>query len=191
VIEFRSTAYLALGGNLPSHAGSPEITLAKAVREITEDGPVLKSQSRYFSTPCFPAGAGPDYVNAVIEIACNLTPSELLDLCHRVEENYNRTRERRWGMRTLDLDILSFDDIVLPDLAVFQFWRQLSLSEQVSQAPDQLILPHPRIQDRAFVLVPLCDIAPNWMHPVLQQTASELCALLPAVDVASIRPIET
>ncbi len=65
----------------------------------------------------------------------------------------------------------------------------LGAEDQARQAPDQLILPHPRLQDRAFVLVPLCDVAPDWRHPVLGLTAAPLLAALPAADVAAVKPL--
>ncbi len=189
MIEFRSTAYLALGANLPSHAGSPEKTLALAIQTLSESGVQVVAQSRFFATPCFPKGAGPDYVNAVIKVTTDLSAKQLLGLCHRIEGQFHRKREIRWGTRTIDLDILSHDDRVLPDLPTFKAWLELPRDEQVRRTPAQLILPHPRLQDRAFVLVPLCDIAPDWVHPVLHRTANELRALLSAEELSSIREL--
>jgi 2-amino-4-hydroxy-6-hydroxymethyldihydropteridine diphosphokinase len=80
-------------------------------------------------------------------------------------------------------------DLVLPDAQTHRRWRELAPEDQARQAPDQLVLPHPRLQDRAFVLVPLCDVAPDWRHPVLGLTARALLAALPAADVAAVKPL--
>ena len=81
------------------------------------------------------------------------------------------------------------DDQVLPNPETFAHWRDLALEEQLNQAPDQLILPHPRLQDRGFVLVPLCDIAPDWVHPVSGLSAAEMLAKLPIDMVAEVQPL--
>ncbi len=93
-------------------------------------------------------------------------------------------------MRTLDLDLLAFGDSVLPDAATQDHWRGLPGADQSRLAPDQLILPHPRMQDRAFVLVPLADIAPDWRHPLLGLTVAQMVSRLPAQDRAALVPIE-
>ena len=81
------------------------------------------------------------------------------------------------------------NDLVLPDPEVWQHWHDLPLDRQKTAAPDGLILPHPRLQDRAFVLVPAAEIAPHWRHPVLGRTLAQLCADLPAQDRAEVRPM--
>jgi 2-amino-4-hydroxy-6-hydroxymethyldihydropteridine diphosphokinase len=93
-------------------------------------------------------------------------------------------------MRTLDLDLLALGDSVLPDAATQEHWRNLPLADQKRLAPDGLILPHPRLQDRAFVLVPLADVAPDWRHPLTGQTVAAMTASLPAAERAAMRPMD-
>lgn len=147
--------------------------------------------SRLYRTPCFPAGAGPDYVNAAadLRIPADLSPEGLLALFHRVEADHGRRRDTRWGMRTLDIDLLAYDDSVLPDAATQDAWRALPPDRQAQVAPNRLILPHPRLQDRAFVLVPLADVAPGWCHPRTGLSVSEMLAALPEADRAAVVPL--
>ena len=173
---------LALGGNLPSRVGTPENTLAAALKWLNT-GPIrLVSVSRFFQTPCFPAGAGPDYINAAAVVSTALPPNELLQALHHIEAEFGRARQQRWGMRTLDIDLIAADQTVMPDKATQQAWQDLSVEKQAQTAPDQLILPHPRLQDRAFVLGPLCDVAKDWRHPLIGLTLGELYAQLPKTD---------
>ncbi len=187
--EILSKSHVALGANLSQADFSLEMTLRQAIAALAGPDLLIRSVSRFFSTPCFPAGAGPDYVNAVIEVATSLTPTELLDRLHAVEHEFGRARVQRWGMRTLDLDVLSYDDQVLPDLPLYTHWAELPMEQQIQVAPEQMVLPHPRLQDRAFVLVPLADIAPKWRHPVSGCTVSEMLTALPVDDVASVTPL--
>ncbi|GHG86093.1 2-amino-4-hydroxy-6-hydroxymethyldihydropteridine diphosphokinase [Pseudodonghicola xiamenensis] len=187
--ETRLKALVALGANLPSVAGAPAETLVQAIDALPAEGMVIRAVSRFFETPCFPPGAGPDYVNAVIEVRTALTPEQILAALHRVEMHFGRDRQVRWGMRTLDLDLLAVDGLVRPDRETQARWRDLPDADQRRLAPDQLILPHPRLQDRGFVLVPLVDIAPDWRHPLLGRTAAELLAALPAEELGQITPI--
>lgn len=177
---------IALGGNLPSEAGSAAQTLRAALEHLAEAGAKICATSPFYATPCFPAGAGPDYVNAAARISFDAAPNEMLALLHRIEAGFGRTRERRWGRRTLDLDLLSCGARVLPDEAGFDAWRALPLDAQMQSAPDELILPHPRMHERAFVLVPLADIAADWRHPVMGRTVREMVADLPEADIRAV-----
>lgn len=189
VTIMRTKAIISLGGNLPLGEMSPRKILLAAARELTLLMGESCQVSRLFQTPCFPAGAGPDFVNAVLSVETNLDPAGLLSCLHDVEQKFSRLRKQRWGTRTLDLDLIALGEKVLPDPGVHQRWRDLPLEQQMKETPDQLILPHPRMQDRAFVLVPMCDICPQWRHPVLGKTAAELCAELPETDLEAVQPL--
>ena len=184
-------ALVAFGANLPFRGDAPEVTIATASKSLAREGLSVLALSRFYATPCFPAGAGPDYVNAAAVLTCDGTidATSILQRLHRVEEDFGRQREQRWGMRTLDIDLLALGDSVLPDVATHDAWRLLPPEAQRREAPDRVILPHPRMQDRAFVLVPLADVAPDWRHPRLGLTVREMLAALPAADRAAVKPL--
>lgn len=182
-------ALIAMGSNLPLDGSPPARILGRAVAALANEGIAIRAISRFFATPCFPAGAGPDYVNAAIAVRTARPPADLLALLHGIEARFGRERQQRWGMRTLDLDLLAVGDLVLPDAATQQSWRALPPEDQRTQAPGEMILPHPRIQDRAFVLVPLADIAAGWRHPLLNRSVAEMCADLPEDMRAEVRPV--
>ncbi len=182
-------AFVAVGANVRSRGETLEMTVAAAVERIAQTGESLTSVSRFFNTPCFPAGAGPDYVNAVVAISTSRPAGEILDHLHRVEKDFGRERVERWGMRTLDLDLLALGNKVLPDLATYQDWAGLPLEKQRLRAPGQLILPHPRMHERAFILVPLADIAPDWVHPVLNQSVARMLSRLPEDEIMAVKPL--
>jgi 2-amino-4-hydroxy-6-hydroxymethyldihydropteridine diphosphokinase len=183
--------YIAMGANLPSGKTSPKDTLNAAINDLRQQNMTIAAISPFYSTPCFPAGAGPDYVNAAIHLKCALSPKDMLAHLHGIEANHGRERLERWGMRTLDLDLIACGDSILPDLETFEHWYDLPQEDQRRAAPSVLILPHPRLQDRAFVLVPLRDIAAEWRHPVLKLTVNEMCNALAPEALAEIVVLET
>ncbi len=185
------TYLVALGANLPSSVGSPEMTLRRGLEALADEGVSDLRPSRFFATPCFPAGAGPDYVNAAASLRFVGGAEALLSRLHAIEAQFGRARQERWGQRTLDLDLIAAGVQVLPDAATFGHWLDLAPEHQRRRAPERLILPHPRLQDRAFVLVPLADVAPDWRHPVLGQTVREMLAALPRQDVEAVVPLRS
>lgn len=180
---------IALGANLPGQKDSPLAQLQDAISLLADAGLRDVVVSRFYNTPCFPTGTGPDYANAVMRCSTDLGPQAILKILHGIEACAGRSRDGRWLARVLDLDLLAVGAQVLPDPVEFGTWADLPLLEQAYRAPDTLILPHPRIQDRAFVLVPLMDVAPDWVHPVFGRSVRQMVAALDPVAVAEIRPI--
>lgn len=182
---------VAFGANLPFDGSPPAETLSRAAEALAGEGLTLLALSRFFATPCFPAGAGPDYVNsaAMFQSESEDDLASILARLHAVEARFGRKRAQRWGMRTLDIDLLAMGDSVLPDAATQDRWRLLPSEAQIGSTPDQLILPHPRMQDRAFVLVPLADVAPDWVHPRTGLSVRQMLAALPAEDRDAVTPL--
>lgn len=146
--------------------------------------------SRFYQTPAFPRGSGPDFVNAACVFDTSDAAEDVLATLHAIETQLGRKRTLRWGPRTLDLDLIGCGNSIEPNLATFELWRTLSFEQQEKSAPDQLILPHPRVQDRAFVLVPLADVAPEWVHPVLNKTTLQMLADCDDADRKSVVEIK-
>ena len=180
---------IALGGNIKGQKDSPLEQVTAAVSEISQSGVEVERKSKVYRTPCFPLGAGPDFVNAALLCVTNLSPKQIMKILHDIEGRAGRLRVQRWEPRVLDLDLLAVGDLVCPDLDSYRLWAGLELQDQMRLAPGELILPHPRMHERAFVLVPLMDVAPDWRHPVLGRTVAEMHAALDPADLAEIRPI--
>jgi 2-amino-4-hydroxy-6-hydroxymethyldihydropteridine diphosphokinase len=186
----RQLAVLALGANQPSSLGKPDETISWACTTLSEriGSPIRKS--RLFQTPAFPAGAGPDFVNAAVALETDVSAAQLLVLCHDLEQIAGRTRAVRWGQRTLDIDLIAFNGSVAPDAETHHLWRTLPLTDQATRTPDQLIVPHPRVQDRSFVLVPMMDVAPNWIHPILGLSTRQMLDARPEAEKAEIHLLD-
>lgn len=185
-----ATALIALGANLPGDGRSPEAAVAAAIMALAARSDRPLRASRLYRTPAFPAGSGPDFVNAAVALDWDGTPEALLALLHGIEADFGRTRNARWEARMMDLDLIALGARVLPDAATHARWAALPPERAAVEAPGELILPHPRLAERSFVLVPLADVAPDWRHPVTGRDVRRMLADRPAAERAEIRPIE-
>jgi 2-amino-4-hydroxy-6-hydroxymethyldihydropteridine diphosphokinase len=155
-------AYVGLGSNLGDRAAYLLLGLS-ALSRLPETR-LLRLSPVYETDPVGPPQ--PPYLNMVAELETELSPKGLLAEMLRVEKALGRERRERWGPRTLDLDLLLYGDLVLEEAG--------------------LSVPHPRLHERAFVLVPLLDLLPEGRHPLLGQSFAELLASL---DASSVRPL--
>jgi len=158
------TAYLGLGSNLGNRmaflrGGRDSLSSNSGIEIVTSSG--------VYETEAVGGPPGnPLFLNAVLQISTTLSPQELLAACLSVENDFGRSRPVRWAPRTLDIDLLFYEDDVVCE--------------------DNLTIPHPRLHERAFVLSPLLEIAPDFMHPLLEQTVSELAK--GSLGVAELTP---
>ncbi len=166
--------FIGLGANLHSSAGSPLETCIAAMTALGDGGVTIRRRSPWYETAPVPISDQPWFINAVLDVETRHNPRELLTLLHTIEGKFQRVRNVLNGARTLDLDLLAYNDVVQ------------GVGEQLSGSIPTL--PHPRLHERAFVLLPLCDLAPDWRHPVLNSTASELSLKLSSDQKASRLP---
>lgn len=181
---------IALGSNLHNQRLSPVDIVAQALWSFEGLGLSVQRCSRNYRTPAIPAGSGPDFVNAVAVIRSDYDLVSVARRLRRIEASMGRDRRQRWEARLIDLDILGCGDRVVPDVPTLRRWMGLTLDEAMRTHPDTLLVPHPRLHERGFVLVPMAEVAPDWRHPVLGRTVSEMLDDLPAEALDGIAPID-
>ena len=151
--DFFHTAYLALGSNL----GDKEANLRRALELLQQRGVEVVKTSSFICTEPYGVTDQPQFLNGVCEVRTSLEPLELLQTLLEIEQEMGRVRLRHWGERNIDLDLLLYEDVVMDT--------------------PELKLPHPDMQNRDFVLLPLDEIAPELVHPILQKSIEELSNL--------------
>ncbi|MCC5997210.1 MAG: 2-amino-4-hydroxy-6-hydroxymethyldihydropteridine diphosphokinase [Oceanicaulis sp.] len=161
--------YVALGANQAYRGAAPLQTLNSAIRALDAAGVETIAASRPWRSPAWPDPSDPPFVNACISMRTDLAPPELMAVLHAVETGHGRRRGVRNAPRTLDLDLIDC--------------RGLS-----GCWPGGLILPHPRAALRAFVLLPLKEIAPHWRDPASGSGIASLIAALPQSERRACRP---
>ncbi|HJR78955.1 MAG TPA: 2-amino-4-hydroxy-6-hydroxymethyldihydropteridine diphosphokinase [Anaerolineales bacterium] len=152
------TVYLALGSNLGNRLGNLKRTMAALPPQME-----VKAKSHVYETPPWGYEDQPKFLNQVIQVKTYLAPEALLKHIKRLEVMLGRKASFQYGPRLIDIDILFYDDLVMDT--------------------PSLVIPHPRLQERGFVLLPLMDIAPDLVHPVLKKSVKELLAFCNVSDI--------
>lgn len=160
-------AIIALGSNVAGSFASPAAAVEAAMLVAGALGRPI-ARSRLYRSIAWPDPADPEFVNAAMSLEVGLAPDELLARLHAIEANFGRVRRLPNAPRTLDLDLIDHAGLI-------------------SAPGESPILPHPRMADRAFVLLPLADIAPGWRHPVTGAAIAELIRALP--DDGGVSPL--
>lgn len=153
---FDDAVLIALGSSLAGRFGSREALLEAALDNFPAAGLKLVTRSSWWRSASWPDPEKPDYLNGLALVETALSPHETLAALRRIEVAFGRRREAENAPRTLDLDLIAHGRMVMSDAA--------------------LTLPHPRAHERLFVMGPLAEIAPEWRHPVLGETAAALAA---------------
>lgn len=165
------TIFIGLGANLPSRIGQPKQTLAAALERMPEFGICIEALSSWVSSPAYPPSDQPDFVNGVVRVSTSLSPLELMKALLDIEQEFGRTRQKKWEPRVIDLDLLDYQGCVL----------------SIREDGVGVNLPHPHIAERAFVLIPLRELAPEWRHPETSKSIDELIADLG--PLGTIKPL--
>jgi 2-amino-4-hydroxy-6-hydroxymethyldihydropteridine diphosphokinase len=169
---------VALGANCPGPWGTPVETLYRALRELGSRGVIVEAVSPLYRTAALGAARQPPYVNQVALLDTRLSAPSLLRLLKEIERRSGRRGGRPWGTRTLDLDIIDYKGLAMGWAPA----RHRLPRERVRP----LVLPHPQLANRPFVLRPLLDVAPEWRHPVLKLSAAELWRRVPKAGQGSV-----
>ena len=156
--------FIGIGANLPNPAfGPPRATCGAALERLAGHGVNVTARAPWYASAPVPVSAQPWYVNGVVAVTTELAPEALMAALLAIEQGLGRERGARNAARTVDLDILAYGDQVID-----------------AGDDDRLRIPHPRMAERAFVLMPLADIAPDWRHPANGRDIARLLAEMPA-----------
>ena len=150
IFRKRSVVYLGLGSNM----GDTKANLDAAIGKINNADINITACSSYYKTKPISDIPQDDYLNCVAKAETLLTPQELIKHLLQIESELGRIRNQRWGPRTIDIDVLTYDNVITHD--------------------KDIVLPHPRIEERLFVLIPFCELNPYYVHPLLNQRIIDL-----------------
>ncbi|MCC3860655.1 2-amino-4-hydroxy-6-hydroxymethyldihydropteridine diphosphokinase [Pseudemcibacter aquimaris] len=161
---------IGLGSNLTTDefATSKEI-LEAAMDMLAQRGVEILKRSAFYETEPVPKSDQPWFCNAVVSVETKMGAIDLLKLLHDIEHDLGRVRRKRWEARIIDLDLLSYNDEIFPSRDEWE-------SEAQNINPEHAIIPHGRLHERDFVLIPMMDICPDWQHPVLGKTTEKMLA---------------
>jgi len=159
--------YLAIGSNLGNKINNIEISKIELEKYKIK---ILKSSSKYISES-WPEPTMPHYINVIIKIKTSLAPLELLKICNLIEKKLGRIRSKKNAPRTCDIDIIDYD------------------KKLINEKNNKLTLPHPRMSERNFVLLPLFEVDKSWKHPKSKINIVNLINALPTKDLRSIKQI--
>ncbi len=149
---------IALGSNVTSPWGSPAETLDRAVEEIALNDIEVLARSSWIETKPYGMTDQPAFVNGAVQVKTQLGPEELLKRLHGIEAAAGRERRNKWGPRTLDLDIIAYDDVIMKG----------------ADNASNLTLPHSDLHNRTFVLQPIKELNPVWQHPISGRTVTQM-----------------
>lgn len=159
---------IGLGSNLTTDEFATSKDILEAAMVMLEArGVRILQQSDFYETEPVPKSDQPWFCNAVLSADTELCAIDLLKLLHEIEHELGRVRRERWEARIIDLDLLAYNDEIFPSAAE---WGQ----ESQKISPEHAIIPHGRLHERDFVLIPMMDICPAWTHPVLKKTAENM-----------------
>jgi len=163
---------LGLGGNLTCETfGAPRTTCGAALQILETRGAKITHRSRWYESAPVPVSDQPWYVNGVVCVDTKLSPEDLVKEVLDVEAELGRRRTVANAARTIDIDVIAYNDVVIS-----------------GETREQVEIPHPRMHTRAFVLLPLAEISPDWQHPSRAQSLSEMISALPENQIC--RPLD-
>ena len=183
----KKLCWLALGSNLPYRDMEPLQVINSAIDALQDVALDAIKVSGFYQTAPVPTTDQPDFINCVVAGETVHNALEMLDICQSIEMSFGRDRAARWGARTLDIDIIGHDQQIYPSVAA---WRAVAENMAAGTEMPELVLPHPFMHQRAFVLRPLCDLAPEWWHPVLRRTVADLLSVQHEQERTSVVPLE-
>jgi 2-amino-4-hydroxy-6-hydroxymethyldihydropteridine diphosphokinase len=168
---------IGLGSNLTTdeYVTSKKI-LEAAIVQLNENNISVSNRSSFYETEPVPKSDQPWFVNAVVQVDTALNATDLLKCLHDIEHSLGRVRRERWEARIIDLDLLCYNDDIYPSK---DQWKNVSKDID----PNCVVIPHGRLHERDFVLIPMKDVAPNWIHPIFGKTTKNMLEQLVSVGI--------